>query len=146
MFQERNTPNKGRNLIARLENDTMANQKKMTKATAWGIVKDIVEKSGHAQTAELVEKIDNELALLAKKNSAEKKPTAQQTANEGIKSAIVDGMESGKAYTITDIIKSVDACADLTNQRVSALMRQLVESGAVVRTEDKRKAYFTLAE
>jgi hypothetical protein len=37
----------------------------------------------------------------------------------------------------------VSACADLTNQRVSALMRQLVESDAVVRTEDKRKAYFT---
>ena len=63
MFQERNPPNKGRNLIARLENDTMVNQKKMTKATAWGIVKTIVEQSGHAQPAELVEKIDNELAL-----------------------------------------------------------------------------------
>ena len=124
----------------------MANEKKMTKAVAWGIVKTIVKQSGHAQTAELVEKIDNELALLAKKNSAEKKPTAQQTANEGIKSAILDGMESGKAYTITDIIKSVPECADLTNQRVSALMRQMVDSGAVVRTEDKRKAYFTLAE
>lgn len=122
----------------------MANQK-MTKATAWGIVKGIVEQSGHAQTAELVAKIDNELALLAKKNSAEKKPTAQQTANEGIKTAIVEGMERGTPYTITDIIKSVPACADLTNQRVSALMRQLVESGAVVRTEDKRKAYFSLA-
>ena len=118
----------------------------MTKATAWGIVKTIVEQSGHPKTDELVEKIQNELNLLAKKNSAEKKPTAQQTANEGIKSAIVDGMESGKAYTITDIIKSVPACADLTNQRVSALMRQMVESGAVIRTEDKRKAYFTKAE
>ena len=116
---------------------------KMTKATAWGIVKDIVEKSNHPQTAELVAKIDNELALLAKKNSAEKKPTAQQTANEGIKTAILDGMEGGKAYTITEIIKSVPECADLTNQRVSALMRQMVDSGAVVRTEDKRKAYFT---
>lgn len=122
------------------------NTTKMTKATAWSIVKGIVEQSGHAQTEELVAKIDNELALLAKKNSAEKKPTAQQVANDGIKSAIVDGMESGTAYTITDIIKSVPACADLTNQRVSALMRQLVDSGAVVRTEDKRKAYFTLAE
>lgn len=121
----------------------MANVKKMTKATAWGIVKGIVENSGHAQTAELVEKIDNELALLAKKNSAEKKPTAQQTANEGIKLAILNGMENGTAYTITDIIKSVPECADLTNQRVSALMRQLVEAGAVVRTEDKRKAYFS---
>ena len=124
----------------------MANTSKMTKATAWGIVKGIVEASNHPQTAELVAKIDNELTLLAKKNSAEKKPTAQQVANDSVKQAIIDGMESGKAYTITDIIKSVDACADLTNQRVSALMRQLKDAGVVVRTEDKRKAYFTLAE
>ena len=123
----------------------MANQKKMTKATAWGIVKTIVEQSGHAQSAELVEKINNELALLAKKNSAEKKPTAQQTANEGIKSAIVDGMESGKAYTITDIIKSVPECADLTNQRVSALVRQLMPE-YIERVEEKRKAYFRLVQ
>ena len=87
--------------------------------------------------------IKHEMELLAKKNSAEKKPTAQQVANDGIKSAIVEGMEPAKAYTITDIIKSVPACAELTNQRVSALMRQLVDAGEVVRTEDKRKAYFT---
>jgi hypothetical protein len=123
----------------------MNTTKKMTKAAAWTIVKGIVENSGHPQSAELVEKIENELVLLAKKNSAEKKPTAQQTANEGIKSAIVNGMVANRAYTITDIIKEVPQCAELTNQRVSALMRQLVESGAVVRTEDKRKAYFTLA-
>ena len=123
----------------------MENKKKMTKATAWGIVKTIVEQSGHAQTAELVEKIDNELALLAKKNSAEKKPTAQQTANAGIQTAILENMEINRLYTITEIIKSVPECADLTNQRVSALIRQLVDAGKVVRTEDKRKAYFSLA-
>lgn len=124
----------------------MANTSKMTKATAWGIVKGIVEASNHPQTAELVAKIDNELTLLAKKNSAEKKPTAQQVANDSVKQAIIDGMEHGVPYTITDIIKSVPACAELTNQRVSALMRQLKDAGVVVRTEDKRKAYFTLAE
>ena len=118
--------------------------KKMTKATAWNIVKGIVENSGHAQTAELVAKIDNELALLAKKNSAEKKPTAQQTANEGVKVAIVEGMEPNRLYTVTEIIKSIPECADMTNQRVSALLRQLVEGGQVKRTEDKRKAYFSL--
>ena len=125
---------------------TTTTEKKMTKATAWGIVKEIVENSDHPKSAELVEKIENEIALLAKKNSAEKKPTAQQTANEGIKTDILNGMESGKAYTITDLIKSVPACAELTNQRVSSLVRQLVEAGAVIRTEDKRKAYFSKAE
>ena len=117
---------------------------KMTKATAWGIVKGIVEKSNHPQTAELVAKIDNELALLAKKNSADKKPTAQQTANEGIKTAIVEGMEPNRLYTITEIIKEIPECADMTNQRVSALVRQLVDAGNVKRTEDKRKAYYSL--
>ena len=116
----------------------MANQKKMTKAQMFKQIMD-----NYPLTPAEQEFVKHELELLAKKNSADKKPTAQQVANDGIKSAIVEGMESAKAYTITDIIKSVPACADLTNQRVSALMRQLVESGAVVRTEDKRKAYFT---
>ena len=127
--------------------DTMTNtEKKMTKATAWAIVKEIVENSDHPKSAELVKKIDNELNLLAKKNSAEKKPTAQQVANDGIKTAIVEGMEPNRLYTVTEIIKSIPACAELTNQRVSALLRGLVETGAVVRTEDKRKAYFSLAK
>ena len=126
---------------------TMTNtEKKMTKATAWAIVKEIVENSNHPKSAELVDKIDNELNLLAKKNSAEKKPTAQQVANDGIKVAIVEGMEPNRLYTVTEIIKSIPACAELTNQRVSALLRGLVETGAVVRTEDKRKAYFSLAK
>ena len=33
--------------------------------------------------------------------------------------------------------------ADLSNQRVSALVRQLKEEGFVERTEEKRKAYFS---
>ena len=91
----------------------------------------------------LSEFVAHEMELLSKKNSAEKKPTAQQVANAGVQTAILNGMEDGRAYTITDIIKEVPECADLTNQRVSALVRQLVDAGKVVRTEDKRKAYFT---
>lgn len=91
----------------------------------------------------LVDFINHELELLAKKNSADKKPTAQQTANEGIKSAIIEAMEPNRLYTVTELQKSVEACADLSNQRVSALLRQLKDEGAVVRTEDKRKAYFS---
>lgn len=125
----------------------MANEKKMTKATAWGIVKGIVEKSNHPQTAELVAKIDNELALLAKKNSAEKKPTAQQTANAEIANAIVAHLsaEPNRLFTITEIIKEVPECADLTNQRVSAIVRGLKDEGKVERIEEKRKAFFRSA-
>ena len=93
----------------------------------------------------MVEFINHELELLARKNSSEKKPTAQQVANEAIKQAIVDGMERDHLYTITDIQKNVPACADLSNQKISALVRQLKDDGVVVKIEDKRKSYFSLA-
>ncbi len=85
-------------------------------------------------------------ASIEKKNSAERKPTATQTANEGYKSAILSAMESGKGYTITDLLKAVPEIAELTNQRVSAIVRQMVEAGEVSREEIKRKAYFTKVE
>lgn len=97
------------------------------------------------EDADLVEFINHELELLAKKNSAEKKPTAVQIANEGIKQSILDALTS-EPVTITDLIKSTPALSELTNQRVSALVRQLVADGLVVRTEDKRKALFSIAE
>ena len=99
-------------------------------------------KANHNLSADEIAFIDHELELLAKKNSAEKKPTAVQVANEGIKADILNGMEIGKKYTITDLMKEIPACAELSNQRVSALVRQLVTDGAVERTEEKRKAYF----
>ena len=50
----------------------------------------------------------------------------------------------GEKYTISDLMKLVPECADLTNQRVSALVRQLIAEGSVERYEEKRKAYFRL--
>ena len=92
------------------------------------------------------EKLVNIKASIDKKNSAERKPTATQTENVGLKVAILEGMESGKAYTIGDLMKEIPELADLTNQRVSALVRQLKDDGLVTREEVKRKAYFTKVE
>ena len=76
----------------------------------------------------------------------QKKPTAKQSENEVIKDAIVEGMEENRLYTVTEIIKEVAECNELTNQRVSALLRQLKDEGKVVKTIDKRKSFFQLAE
>ena len=119
----------------------MATTKKMTKREMFEQIK-----AKYALTSEEVKFIDHELELLAKKNSTEKKPTAVQVANEGIKSAILEGMEVGTLYTITDMQKNFPELADLSNQKVSALVRQLIADGKVVKTEDKRKSYFSLAE
>jgi hypothetical protein len=90
---------------------------------------------------EYAEKVEKMKAQFEKKNSAEKKPTAQQTANLGIANAILETLESGKLYTITEIMKTVPACAELTNQRVSAIVRGML-GVSMERVEDKRKAYF----
>ena len=118
----------------------MANTKKMTKKDYFAIIK-----ANYSVDApnydEVMAFIDHEVELLEKKNSADKKPTANQIANEGVKKAIVEAMEPNKLYTITDIIKTVPACAEMTNQRVSAIVRQMIDV-SVERIEEKRKAYF----
>ena len=123
----------------------MANTKKMTKRDYFTILR-----ASYPETAdnynEVIAFIDHELELLAKKNSAEKKPTAQQALNEGIKTAIAEGMSPNRLYTVTEIQKEIPECADLSNQRISALLRQMKDDKIIVRTEDKRKAYFSLAE
>ena len=116
--------------------------KKMTKMQKFEMLSKLDAVKSNPMLSEFVA---HEMELLSKKNSAEKKPTAQQTANAGIQTAILENMEVNRLYTITELIKSVPECADLTNQRVSALVRQLVDAGKVIRTEDKRKAYFSLA-
>lgn len=89
--------------------------------------------------------IEGEIALLEKKNSVEKKPTKTQVENAGIKEAILDYMVEGTRYTVTELIKGCDECNDLTNQKVSAILRQMVNENVIIKVEDKRKSYFELA-
>ena len=69
-------------------------------------------------------------------------PSPQRLVQDGIQRAILDFMEPGKLYTIVDLVEQCPVCADLTNQRCSALVRQLVSSGDLERIENNRMAYF----
>lgn len=112
--------------------------KKMTKREMFEQIK-----ASYQLTDAEVAFIDHELELLAKKNASEKKPTAQQVANEGLKSTIIEVLtDNGGLMTVTDVQKSCEELSALSNQRVSALLRQLKDDGKVERVEDKRKAYF----
>ena len=118
----------------------MTNTKKITKRDYFNTLLGIAEVKAND---ELVKFIEHELELLAKKNSSEKKPTAVQVANEGIKSVIIETLaENGKMMTISEIQKVNAELGELSNQRISALVRQLMNDEKVVRVEEKRKAYF----
>ena len=114
--------------------------KKMTKREKFEMLMAISEVKSNPILSEF---IAHELELLAKKNTSEKKPTAVQVANEGLKQTIMDVlMENGGLMTVTDVQKSCDALAELSNQRISALLRQMRDDGKVEKVEDKRKSYF----
>ena len=118
----------------------------MTKITnAMALVKAIEVLGAIEGCAEYVEKLENMKASLEKKASYKSdKPTAKQTENVGFKADIVAYLRTVDKATITDLIKNVPSLADLSNQRVSAIVRQLKEDGILDRTEEKRKAYFSV--
>ena len=94
----------------------------------------------------LREFVEGRIEALNKKSGSAKKPTATQVANEGLKTAIVEGMVKGEKYTITELMKSVPELFEFSNQKVSALVRQLIKDNVVVRSEVKGVAYFALAD
>lgn len=114
----------------------MAETKKMTKKGYFEILRELV-----LDKPELVDFIDHEIELLSKKNS-KTSPSKNQIENEAIKVDILNALkEFGKGVTVSELMVKVP----YSNQRLSALLKQLVEDNKVVRVEDKRKAYFTLA-
>ena len=94
--------------------------------------------------------LENELELL-KKKSENKKATKNQTENVEIKADMLEVMAHMSPSTATEImnaVKSVDTekYATLTNQRVSALLKQLIEDNKVVKSVDKKVSKFALVD
>lgn len=119
---------------------------KMTKREKFEMLAKLDSVKDNAVLSEFVA---HELELLAKKNaSGSGKQTASQIANEKIKEEILECManEPTRLFTISEMQKVFECCADLSNQRVSALVRQLVADGKVERLEEKRKAYFRIVQ
>ena len=121
--------------------------KKMTKREKFEMLANLTEVKSNPM---LMEFIEHEMELLAKKNTSEKKPTAKQIANDSIKDAILSVLTDGKVMTVTDLLKNVPGLPeDMTNQRMSALLRQMYDKEnpnnpdyPLCRIEEKRKAYF----
>lgn len=97
--------------------------------------------------SEAVEKLTALRDQHIKRASAERKPTPKQVENAGFKQNILDWMEPNVQYLSADIAKGVPALVDagVSGNRVTAMLTQLVNSGAIIRTEDKRKSYYSLA-
>ena len=117
---------------------------KTTIRSQFEAVKAVLLASGREDLADF---IDTRIEQTVKKNTTPRKPTAKQVENEGFKSDILAWMDADTVYSAGDILKGVPSivASGMSINRVSALMTQLSDSGAVVKSVDKRKNFYTLA-
>ena len=86
--------------------------------------------------------LTHELELLDKKTT-NRKPTKTQAENEDIKVVAVDVLtENGGQMTVTEMLATGAFSAEITNQKLSALLRQLKDEGKVEKIVDKKKSFF----
>ena len=115
-------------------------EKKMTKREYFNAIKAVVEAAGQD---EMVKFIDHEIKLLDKKASYKSdKPTATQKANEEIKAVLLEVLSETSGKTVTELIKSDARLGDLSNQKVSAILRLMKKDGIVRDERDKKKTLF----
>ena len=96
-------------------------------------------------TDDLVKFLEGRLEVLANK-SGSRKPTKVQVENESAKGKILEVLSTDEGMKVADILKVVDFSDfsfEPTSQKVSALLKQMVDNGSVVKTVDKKTSLFT---
>lgn len=123
---------------------TIANDFRNSMETKLFIPDDLVtENTGETISIDDVIKfLDHEMELVSRKRSnGNSKPTAKQAEQDAMREKILAFLRENGTSTATDIQNALS----ISNQRVNGLMRPLVKSGEIIRTEDKKKAYFSVA-
>ena len=117
--------------------------KKMTNAMALEIALEVLKETDAEKYTEVIEKLDKMLVQVNKKSSANRKPTATQLENEGLRVKIAEYLtNTGKRLTVSEMMKEIEGLEELSNQRVTSLATFLYKEGKIDREVEKRKAYF----
>ena len=119
-------------------------EKKMTKKDYFNLVAEIVANADVENQEEIQAFIAHEIELLEKKSSKSKQ-TKTQKENEGIMQEIVSVLATlDKKVTVTELMKADERMAVYSNQKLSALLKKLVDNGTVEKIIEKKKSYFSL--
>lgn len=118
-------------------------EKRVTKKENLTEIRGIVEGLGRE---DLVAFVDNELTLLAKRAS---RNTLTKTQKENLElvETVFDALSNcDKAVTVSELIAADERISAYSNQKVSALLKKLVDTERVVKVVEKGKAYFSIAD
>lgn len=119
---------------------------KVKKATKKEMFGKLIELAQENERIDLVEFCEREIDSLNKKASASGQ-SKTQAENEKIKVVIAEELTRiARAVTISELIKESESLGQYSNQKLSALLKQMVESGTVTKIIDKKKSLFTIAE
>lgn len=92
--------------------------------------------------AEMVEVLEKMVEQVSKKRTSK---TPNQKANDEIIEKIYDIMvEANAPVSIADIMGTLEG--DFSNQKVSALVKKLVDAGRVNRDKDGKKTVYVIAD
>ena len=119
---------------------------KVKKATKKEMFGELIRLAEENERTDLIEFCEHEIDLLNKKASASGQ-SKTQAENEKIKVVIAEELTRiARAVTISELIKESENLGQYSNQKLSALLKQMVESGTVTKIVDKKKSLFTIAE
>lgn len=140
----------------------MANTK-MTQVSALRLAVDVITNVVNGVDTELIgsEFSDTELTealvklsdmadKLAEKRSTPSKADKEKSAeHKAIADEIILVLSTEETVTsgmtVSEMQKASEMLAGYSNQKISAILRKMVDSGAVVKTVDKKKSYFSIA-
>lgn len=123
----------------------MAN-KKLTKKEMFTLVMDVVETTECEMKEEMMDFLNHEIELLEHKKSNSAK-TKTQVENEKIMFSILEELALvGKPVTISELQAQSEKMKEFSNQKLSSLLKKLVDENKVVKTTEKKKSFFSVAE
>lgn len=121
----------------------MMNQNNTTKLTYSSALTYAIENC--EMPADVREKLEALRAQQEKRSNADRKPTKNQQANANLREVVMDVLRNaGTPMTVTEVFNAMSENPEVSStQKVSALMRQLLLEGRVVKTMEKRVSYFS---
>ena len=117
--------------------------KKMTKKETINLLIDVLMGNKEVEDMQIfVDFLTHERELLEKKSSNSGQ-TKTQKENEVIKDKIVETLKGlDRPVMITELQEANAELGEYSNQKISALLKQLVDSQVIDKMIDKKKAYF----
>ena len=123
----------------------MNTTKKMTHKDYFTALLEMPEVQNYPGMTEFIE---GRITALEKKASAPKKESEADKVKSGIKADVLAFLSAneGKKFTVTQMMKQVpNLPAEISNQRLTSLVTQMVRENEVERVVEKRVSYFTIA-